>query len=135
MFITSAQAQTMGATNDMQGMLLNFLPIVLIMFVFYFLLLRPQQQKAKELKQAQAALRRGDRIVTAGGMLGTISRVINDDEIEVQIAEAVKVRIVRSTISTVLAKTEPVASKEAKADDPVETASDADAKKRRTTTK
>lgn len=134
MLITSAYAQTAGdgggAASDFQTQLLTYAPLFLIMVVFYLLLIRPQQQKAKELRQQQSALRRGDRIVTAGGVIGTVARVVNDDELEVQIAEGVRVRVVRSTISTVLARTEP-AAKDAKPEtEEAEPAGDA-AKKRR----
>jgi preprotein translocase subunit YajC len=107
MFISSAYAQTAAAGSDFQSQLVGFMPIILIMGVMYFLLFRPQQQRMKDLKQAQGALRRGDKVVTAGGVIGQVTRVINDDEIEVQVAEGVKVRVVRSTISTVISKTEP----------------------------
>ena len=132
MFTTTAYAQTAGATSDMQSTLFQFLPIVLIMLVFYFLLIRPQQQKAKETRDQQAALRRGDRIVTGGGVLGVVSRVVNDEEVEVQIAEGVRVRILRSTIAAVRAKTEP-ATKDTKPTDDVEPGADLETepKKRR----
>jgi preprotein translocase subunit YajC len=81
MFMSSAYAQTAAAGSDFQSQLLNYAPIFLIMGVMYFLLFRPQQQRVKELKQAQSALRRGDKIVTAGGVIGQVSRVINDDEV------------------------------------------------------
>jgi len=113
MFMSSAYAQTAGAGFDYQSLASQAMPIILIMGVMYFLLFRPQQQRMKDLKQAQSSLRRGDRIVTAGGVIGQVSRVINDEEVEVQIAEGVKVRIVRSTISTVVSKSEP-AGKDAK---------------------
>jgi preprotein translocase subunit YajC len=136
MFMSSAYAQTAGAGFDYQSMASNVMPIILIMGVMYFLLFRPQQQRMKELKQAQSSLRRGDRIVTAGGVIGQVARVINDEEVEVQIAEGVKVRIVRSTISTVVSKSEPAGKDakpaEAEASDTDETA--APAKKRRTPT-
>ena len=140
--IPSAQAQTTGAAapDGIASLLQGPLPmIVAIGLVFYFLVFRPQQQRVKDLKSAQSALRRGDKIVTAGGVIGQITRVINDDEVEVQIAEGVKVRIVKTTISTVLAKSEPAPkdskSADAKAADtaPAE-GEDASAKKRRTPT-
>jgi preprotein translocase subunit YajC len=138
MFTSTAYAQTAIFGSDFQAQLQGFLPIILIIGVFYFLLIRPQQQKLKQLKLSQANLRRGDKIVTAGGVIGTVARVINDEEVEVQIAEAVKVRIVRSTISTILAKTEP-AGKDAKPADvtdvtPVAEGEAPAPKKRRTTT-
>jgi preprotein translocase subunit YajC len=97
--------------------LVQFLPIVLIIVVMYFLLMRPQQQKAKQLREMLAALRRGDRVVTGGGLIGTIAKVVNDEEVLVEIAESVRVRVLRSTIGSVLAKTEPVAAKAGKDDD------------------
>jgi preprotein translocase subunit YajC len=108
MFISPAYAQGLGANGDA---LLQFLPIVLIIVVMYFLLMRPQQQKAKQLREMLAALRRGDRVVTGGGLIGTIAKVVNDEEVAVDIAEGVRVRVVRSTIASVLAKTEPVSAK------------------------
>jgi preprotein translocase subunit YajC len=113
MLMSSAYAQTAAAGSDLQTQLMGFMPIILIMGVMYFLLFRPQQQRMKELKQAQSAIRRGDRVVTAGGVLGVVARVINDEEVEVEIATGVKVRVVRSTISTVVSKSEP-AGKEPK---------------------
>jgi preprotein translocase subunit YajC len=136
MFMSSAYAQTAASGSDFQAQLVSFMPIILIMGVMYFLLFRPQQQRMKELKQAQSSIRRGDKVVTAGGVLGTVARVINDEEVEVEIATGVKVRVVRSTISTVVSKGEP-AGKDAK---PAEAdAAEADdaataAKKRRTPT-
>ena len=83
--------------------LLQFLPLVLIFAVFYFLLIRPQQTRQKQLKATLAALRRGDRVVTAGGILGTVQRVKEGaDEIEVDIAPNVRVMVLRDTITTVL---------------------------------
>jgi preprotein translocase subunit YajC len=105
MLITPAYAQ--AASSDMQTQIIQFAPIVLIFIVFYFFMIRPQGQKAKALRAAQAGLRRGDRIITAGGIIGSVSRVITDDEVEVTIAENVRVRILRSTITTILAKPEP----------------------------
>jgi preprotein translocase subunit YajC len=136
MFMSSAYAQTAAAGSDLQSQLVSFAPIILIMGVMYFLLFRPQQQRMKDLKQAQSSIRRGDRIVTAGGVIGQVARVINDEEVEVQIAEGVKVRIVRSTISTVVSKSEPAGkdSKPAEADTTDTDDATASAKKRRTST-
>ncbi len=101
-----AQAAGGGA-----GALTSLLPLVLIFVVFYFLLIRPQQKKVKEHKAMVEALRRGDRVVTGGGLIGTVSKVINDGEVQVEIAEGVRVRIVRSMVQEVLSKTEPVSDK------------------------
>jgi preprotein translocase subunit YajC len=73
----------------------------------YFLLIRPQQKKLKEHKAMIGALRRGDQVVTQGGLIGKVSKVKDDSEIEVELAEGVKVRVVRATIAQVLSKTEP----------------------------
>jgi preprotein translocase subunit YajC len=123
MFISPAYAQGLGGASS--DTLLQFLPIVLIIVVMYFLLMRPQQQKAKQLREMLAALRRGDRVVTGGGLIGTIAKVVNDEEVAVEIAEGVRVRVLRSTIASVLAKTEPVAAKADK-DDAEKDGDDAD---------
>jgi preprotein translocase subunit YajC len=115
MFISPAYAQGLGGLGDSQA-LMQFLPLVLIFVVFYFLLIRPQQKRAKEHKTILEALRRGDRVVTGGGIIGTVAKVVNDEEVAVDIAENVRVRVLRSTITTVLARTEPAAAAGSKAD-------------------
>ena len=75
----------------------QFIPLILIFVIFYFFLIRPQQKKVKEHKAMVENLKKGDKIVTSGGITGTISRVIDNDKIEVEIAENVKVEIVKST--------------------------------------
>jgi preprotein translocase subunit YajC len=113
MFISTAYAQGVGGMFD-QNALIQFLPLVLIFVVFYFLLIRPQQQKQKQQRATLEALRRGDRVVTGGGIIGTINRVTpGSDEIDVDIAQNVRVRVLRSTISSVLAKPDPAAAREA----------------------
>lgn len=87
--------------------LAQFVPLILIFAIMYFLLIRPQQKKVKEHAAMVAALRRGDQIVTQGGLIGKVTKVKDDGEIEVEIAEGVKVRVVQSTVSTVMSKTEP----------------------------
>ena len=114
MLISAAYAQTTGiGILDNQGALIQFLPSVLIFVVFYFLLIRPQQRKAKDHKTMLDALRRGDRVVTGGGIIGTVARVENPEEVTVDIADGVRVRVLRSTISSVLAKPDPAAAREA----------------------
>ena len=115
MLISDAYAQGTGITGifDNQGALIQFLPLVLIFVVFYFLLIRPQQRKAKDHKTMLDALRRGDRVVTGGGIIGTVARVENPEEVTVDIADGVRVRVLRSTISSVLAKPDPAATREA----------------------
>ena len=96
-----------------QNALIQFLPLVLIFVVFYFLLIRPQQKKQKDHRSMLDTLRRGDRVVTGGGIVGTVSKVVGPEEVEVDIAQGVRVRVLRSTISSVLAKPDPAAAREA----------------------
>ncbi|WP_370402104.1 preprotein translocase subunit YajC [Sulfitobacter sp. JB4-11] len=90
----------------MQG-IEQFIPLILIFAIMYFLLIRPQQKKVKEHAAMVAALRRGDQVVTQGGVIGKVVKVKDDGEVEVEIADGVKVRVVQSTIATVMSKTEP----------------------------
>ncbi len=85
----------------------QFIPLILIFAIMYFLLIRPQQKKLKTHKAMVDALRRGDQVVTQGGLIGKVHKVKDDNEVEVELAEGVKVRVVRSTIAQVLSKTEP----------------------------
>ena len=114
MLITPAYAQA-AAGGDTSSMLVQLAPLALIFVVFYFFLIRPQQQKAKQQRAMLDAVRRGDRVVTAGGLIGTIAKVVSNEEVLVDLADNVRVRVVRTTISQVLAKTEP--AKEAKGKD------------------
>ncbi|MDT8344285.1 MAG: preprotein translocase subunit YajC [Thermohalobaculum sp.] len=107
MFATPAYAQAAGGAAG-GDFLTSLLPLVLIFVIFYFLLIRPQQKRAKEHKAMVEAVRRGDQVVLAGGIFGKISRVRDDnDEVEVEIAEGVRIRVVKSTIAQVVSKTEP----------------------------
>ena len=85
----------------------SFIPIILIFVIMYFLLIRPQQKKIKEHKNMVDNLRRGDQVLTQGGIIGKITKVIVGEEIEVELAKDVKVSVIRSTIVNVLSKTEP----------------------------
>ena len=107
MFVSTAYAQTAASAGGGGDMLVQFAPLILIFVVFYFLLIRPQQKKMKEHKAMLSAIRRGDRVVTGGGIIGIVTKVGTDDEITVEIAENVRVRCLRSTVNLVLAKTEP----------------------------
>jgi preprotein translocase subunit YajC len=111
MWISTAYAQGTGMFD--QNALIQFLPLILIFVVFYFLLIRPQQRKAKDHKTMLDALRRGDRVVTGGGIIGTVARVDSPEEVTVDIADGVRVRVLRSTISSVVAKPDPAAAREA----------------------
>lgn len=104
MLISPAYAQTAGPAGfDIAA----FLPLILIFAVFYFLLIRPQQKKMKQHREMVAALRRGDKVVTAGGLIGTVAKVVNEQELLVEIAEGVRVRLVRSQVTEVASKTAP----------------------------
>ena len=78
----------------------SFLPLILIFVVFYFLLIRPQQKKIKEHKSMVSSLKRGDEVITSGGIVGTIEKVYEDDKVEVSISESVSVKVIRSTIQS-----------------------------------
>ena len=102
MLISPAYAQSLGGS----GALESLLPLVLIFVVFYFLLIRPQQKKQKQHREMLQALRRGDRVVTAGGIIGQITKVNSETELTLEIAESVRVKVARGMISDILAKTE-----------------------------
>lgn len=104
MFVTPAYAQAAGGAG---AGIAQFLPIILIFGIVYLLMIRPQQKRVKEHKAMVEALRRGDMVVTQGGLIGKVSKVKEDDEIEVELAENVKVRVVKATVTQVLSKTEP----------------------------
>ena len=87
----------------------QFVPLILIFAIMYFLLIRPQQRKLKDHKKMVGSLRRGDMIVTQGGLIGKVTKVKEDNELEVELSEGVKVRVVQSTVAQVLSKTEPAA--------------------------
>lgn len=93
----------------MQG-IQSIIPLILIFGIMYFLLIRPQQKKLKDHQALVAGLRRGDQVVTQGGIVGKVTKVKEDGEVEVEIAAGVNVRIIRSTITSVLNKTEPAKS-------------------------
>ena len=84
----------------------QFIPLILIFVIFYFFLIRPQQKRVKEHKQMVENLKRGDEIITSGGIIGTIDKILEDDRIEVIISDNVKVQIIRSTITSLLKKEE-----------------------------
>ena len=88
----------------------DLLMLAAIFAIMYFLLIRPQQKKMKEHKAMIEAIRRGDQIVTQGGMVGKVTKVRDDGELDVEIAEGVKVRIIQATVAQVISKTEPAAN-------------------------
>lgn len=87
---------------------MSLLPIFLILLIFYFLILRPQQKKAKQQQDMLSLLKRGDRVITNSGIIGSIHRIINDEEIQLEIAEGVRIRFLRASISHVVSKTVPL---------------------------
>ena len=108
MFVTPAYAQ--AASDAPAGAaLMQFIPLILIFAIMYFLMIRPQQKRVKQHREMVAALKKGDQVVTQGGIIGKVSSV-RDEELEVEIATGVKVRVVRGTVSQVLSRTEPVAA-------------------------
>jgi preprotein translocase subunit YajC len=106
MFVTPAYAQASPFGGD--SILVQLLPFILIFVIMYFLILRPQQKRAKEHQELVKNLRRGDTVITSGGLMGKVTKVVDDDQIEVEIADGVRVRQVRSMVSGVRAKGEPV---------------------------
>jgi preprotein translocase subunit YajC len=106
MFITDAYAQAASGGFSGAGFaqLLPFIPVV---FIMYWMLWRPQQKKMKEHRAMVAAVKRGDRVVAAGGLIGMVTKVVDEGEVQLEIAEGVKVRILRSSINDVLNRSEP----------------------------
>ncbi len=119
MFISTAYAQTAGAGDGAFGLggIAQLLPIVAIFVIFYFLLIRPQQRKAKEHKALLASVRRGDRVVTGGGILGVVTKVVDENHVQVEIAEGVRVKVMKSTIADIPSRTAPAAAAGARRDD------------------
>jgi len=105
-FISPAYAQALGGGGGGFD-LVQLAPLALIFVVFYFLIIRPQQKKAKEHKSMVEALRRGDKVVTSGGIIGTVAKVVNEREVSLEISEGVRVRAMRGMIAEVMARTEP----------------------------
>ena len=86
----------------------QFIPLILIFVIFYFFLIRPQQKRVKDHKAMVESLKRGDEVITSGGILGTVERVMEDDRIEVSIGDNIKVQIIKSTITSLLKKKEEI---------------------------
>ena len=109
MFATPAFAQAAAGSGAASAMT-SFLPLILIFGIMYFLLIRPQQKKMKQHRTMVEALRKGDSVLTQGGIIGKVTRVKEDGEVEVEIAEGVKVRVLKATIAQVMSKTEAPAA-------------------------
>ena len=106
MLISPAYAQGAGFGGD--SMLVSLLPFILIFVIMYFLILRPQQKRVKQHQEMVKNVRRGDTVITSGGLIGKVTKVIDDEQIEVELADEVRVRQMRSMVSDVRAKGEPV---------------------------
>jgi preprotein translocase subunit YajC len=108
MFMTPAFAQAAGAgAADTNSLLMSLLPFALIFIIMYFLIIRPQQKKAKEHNELVKNIRRGDTVISTSGLVGKVTKVVDDDQIELEIADGVRVRQMRQMISIVRAKGEP----------------------------
>src|SRR3954468_10449785 len=116
MLISQAWAQAGGAGSG--DFLVQLFPLVLIFIVFYFLLIRPQQAKVKQQREMLSGVKRGDRVVTGGGIIGLVTKVIGDNELQVELAEGVRVRIIKGTITDIITRSESVrGGKESEEDD------------------
>ena len=108
MFVTPAFAQAAGAPSA-GASIASFAPLILIFVIMYFLMIRPQQKRMKEHRAMVEALKKGDEVVTQGGLVGKVSAV-RDNELEVEIAPGVKVRVVRSSVTGLVDRTKPAAA-------------------------
>lgn len=115
MFISPAFAQSTAVGDPTTGLIMQIAPLILIFVVFYFLLIRPQQQARKRHMDMVAALKKNDIVVTSGGLIGKVKSVA-DDEVRVELAPNVDVRVLRHTIAEVRSKTEPAPANDAKAE-------------------
>lgn len=112
MFISAAYAQTATGAGASSAFV-QLLPLLAIFVIFYFLLIRPQQKRLKQHREMINAVKRGDTVVTGGGLIGKVTRV-QDDELQVELAEGIRVRVVKGTLSDVRAKGEPANDTEQK---------------------
>ena len=119
MLISTAYAQAAGGAGATGDLLQTFLPLILIFAVFYFLIIRPQSKKMKQQRAMIDAIRRGDKVITAGGIIGTVAKVKEGGEVQIDIAENVRITVIQSTIANVRSRTEPAdkASNDSKKDD------------------
>ena len=109
MFFSAAPAQSLfgGGGGDANSMIMSLLPFALIFVIMYFLILRPQQKRVKQHAELVKNVRRGDTVITNGGLIGKVTKVIDDDQIEIEIADDVRIRQMRQMVTDVRAKGEP----------------------------
>jgi preprotein translocase subunit YajC len=111
MFVTPAFAQDAGAAVAPGGfadVLIQLMPIALLVVIFWLLIFRPQQKRLKAQQAMLAAIRRGDTVVTTGGLIGKVTKAVDGEDLEVEIAQGVKVKVVRGMVADVRSKSEPV---------------------------
>lgn len=108
MLVTPAYAQAADATSGAAG-LASFVPLILIFVIMYFLMIRPQQKRMKEHRAMVEALKKGDEVVTQGGLIGKIT-ALRDAEVEIEIGQGVRVRVIRSSVTGLVNRTAPVAA-------------------------
>jgi len=125
MLISPAYAQAAGGGGS-TDFLIQIAPLILIFVVFWFFLIRPQQQKAKQHRELVANLRRGDQVLTGGGIVGRVAKLIDDVYIQVEIADNVRIKLARTAVSDVLTKGEPVRASSARKDAKDEADAEAD---------
>ena len=113
MFVTPAYAQAAGGSAGGADIIMSILPFLLIFVVMYFLIIRPQRTQMKKREEMLKSVRRNDTVVTGGGIIGKVTKVVDDTEVEVEIAQNVKIRVIRSMIADVRVKGEPVAANDA----------------------
>ncbi len=116
MFITNAYAQAAGGSTGEVSTLMTFAPFILIFVIMYFLIIRPQRNQMKKRQEMLNAIRRGDTVITEGGLIGRVTKVVGDanGEVEIEIAENTRVRVMRAKILTVEVKGEPVKEQKSK---------------------
>jgi preprotein translocase subunit YajC len=110
MFVTPAFAQAAGAdpAGGFSDILVQLMPILLLVVIFWFLIFRPQQKRLKAQQAMLSAIRRGDTIVSTGGIIGKVTKAVDGEDLEVEIAQGIKVKLVRSMVADVRSKAEPV---------------------------
>lgn len=113
MFVTPAFAQAAGTAApggalDPSGIVVQLAPILILVVIFWLLIFRPQQKKLREQRAMLAAIRRGDTVVTSGGIVGKVTKAVDGEDLEVEIAQGVKIKVLRGSVSDVRSKAEPV---------------------------